>query len=114
MTGTTYLTNRFPGYRRREPQRTLLRAVVALASTAMSLGALAVDLNTANRAELEQLNGFGVATAARVLDERSKAPFKDWTDFAARIKGIRAQRLEQLRRQGVTINGTTPPAAASK
>jgi competence protein ComEA len=85
-----------------------------IVAAAFSLSAFAVDLNTASRAELEQLNGFGVAAAARVLDERNKAPFKDWPDFTARVKGIRAQRLEQLRRQGATINGEAPPTAQSK
>jgi competence protein ComEA len=84
-----------------------------IVAAAFSFSAFAVDLNTASRAELEQLNGFGVATAARVLDERNKALFKDWADFTNRVKGIRAQRLEQLRRQGATINGEAPPTAPS-
>lgn len=77
----------------------------------LSAPALALELNTANRAELEQLNGFGVSTAARVVDERAKAPFTDWADLARRVKGIKARRIEQLREQGVTINGQSAPSS---
>lgn len=80
----------------------------------VSAPASAIDLNTANRAELEQLNGFGVSAAARVLDERAKAPFADWADLTRRVKGIKAQRMEQLRQQGVTVNGQSAPEPESK
>lgn len=76
----------------------------------LSAPAAAVDLNTATRAELEQLNGLGVSTAARVLEERAKAPFSDWSDFTRRVKGFKASRVEQLREQGVTVNGKPAPA----
>ncbi len=80
----------------------------------LSAPAHAIDINTANRAELEQLNGLGVSTAARVLDERAKAPFADWADLSRRVKGIKAQRMEQLRQQGVTVNGQSAPELESK
>ena len=86
------------------------RFITLLLSLAFSAAALAVDLNTATRAELEQLNGLGVSTAALVLEERAKAPFADWADLTRRVKGIKAQRVEQLRQQGVTINGKPAPA----
>ncbi len=80
-----------------------------LLSCLLSGQAVAVDINTATRAELEQLNGLGVSTAARVLDERAKAPFADWADLSRRVKGIKAQRVAQLRQQGVTVNGQGAP-----
>ena len=88
------------------------RVISLLVSLLFSAAALAVDLNTATRAELEQLNGLGVSTAARVLEERNKAPFVDWADLTRRVKGIKAQRVEQLRQQGVTVNGKPAPAPA--
>lgn len=67
--------------------------------------ALALELNDANRAQIEQLNGIGVTTAEAILQERAKAPFRDWIDLSQRVKGLSGKRLEQLQRQGVTVNG---------
>jgi len=65
----------------------------------------ALEINTATRAELEQLNGVGVAMAERVLNERAKAPFRDWDDLQRRVKGIAGARIERLQAQAVTVNG---------
>ncbi len=67
--------------------------------------AWALELNDANRAQLEQLNGIGVTTAEVILQERAKAPFRDWIDLSQRVKGMSGKRLEQLQAQGVTVNG---------
>jgi competence protein ComEA len=67
--------------------------------------AWAQDINTATRAELEQLNGVGVTMADRILDERARAPFKSWDDFERRVKGMRGARTQRLKAQGVTIGG---------
>lgn len=86
-----------------------LRRFAAALLLVWAVPVFAVDLNAASRAELEQLNGLGVSTAARVLEERARAPFADWADFTRRVKGFRASRVEQLRQQGVTINGQPAP-----
>ncbi len=67
--------------------------------------ALALELNDANRAQIEQLNGIGVTTAEVILRERAKAPFRDWIDLSQRVKGLSGKRIEQLQAQGVTVNG---------
>jgi competence protein ComEA len=67
--------------------------------------AAALEINTATRAQLEQLPGLGVAMTERILQARSERPFADWDDLAARVAGIRGKRAEQLRRQGLTVNG---------
>lgn len=67
--------------------------------------ALALELNDANRAQIEQLNGIGVTTAEVILRERAKAPFRDWIDLQQRVKGLSGKRIEQLQAQGVTVNG---------
>lgn len=72
---------------------------------ALTHGAFALELNEATRAQLEQLNGVGVAMADRILVERERAPFKDWEDLARRVKGMRGARIERLQAQGVTVNG---------
>lgn len=65
----------------------------------------ALELNDANRAQLEQLNGIGVTVAEVILQERAKARFRDWIDLSRRVKGMSGKRIEQLQKQGVTVNG---------
>ncbi|MFN9028750.1 MAG: helix-hairpin-helix domain-containing protein [Betaproteobacteria bacterium] len=67
--------------------------------------AAALELNDANRAQLEQLNGIGVTVADVILQERARAPFIDWIDLSRRVKGMSGKRIEQLQKQGVTVNG---------
>lgn len=69
--------------------------------------AAALEINTATRAQLEQLPGLGVATTERILQARGERPFSDWSDLAARVSGIRGKRAAQLQRQGLTVNGKT-------
>jgi len=75
--------------------------------------AAALEINTASRAQLEQLPGLGVATTERILQARTERPFADWNDLAARVAGVRGKRAEQLDRQGLTVNGR-PLAADSE
>lgn len=65
----------------------------------------AQDINTATRAELEQLSGVGVTMADRILDERARGPFKSWDDFERRVKGMRGARTQRLKAQGATVGG---------
>jgi len=71
--------------------------------------AAAVEVNTATRAQLEQLPGLGVAMTERILQARGERPFADWDDLAARVAGIGGKRAEQLHRQGLTVNGKPLP-----
>jgi competence protein ComEA len=65
----------------------------------------AQEINTATRAELEQLNGIGVTMAERILVERERAPFTSWEDLERRVKGMRGARVTRLQAQGATVNG---------
>ncbi len=67
--------------------------------------ALALEINTATRAQLEQLPGLGVATTERILQARNERPFADWKDLATRVSGLSGKRAENLDRQGLTVNG---------
>ncbi|MFZ5541400.1 MAG: ComEA family DNA-binding protein [Pseudomonadota bacterium] len=78
----------------------------------LPLGAAALEINSATRAELERLNGVGVAMAERVLVERAKAPFRDWDDLQRRVKGMAGARVERLQGQGVAVNGIPGSRAA--
>jgi competence protein ComEA len=89
-----------------------MKTHAALACVAGVLGlscATAQEINTATRAQLEQLNGIGVTMADRVLAERERAPFTSWGDLERRVKGIKGARAERLQAQGVTVNGEREP-----
>jgi competence protein ComEA len=86
-----------------------MRMPLALIALLQAAAAAALEVNTATRAELEQLRGLGVATTERILRERSRQPFADWDDLAARGAGLRGKRAEQLDQQGLTVNGRRRP-----
>lgn len=76
----------------------------------------AADANKAQPADLDGINGIGPDTSRRILAERQKAPFKDWNDFMARVKGIGPAKAARLSTAGLTVNGQAfkPSAAATK
>lgn len=70
-----------------------------------------VDVNQASEADLDSLRGVGPALTARILAQRSQAPFADWADLMRRVKGLRGTTARHLAEQGLTVNGQTLPAA---
>jgi len=64
-----------------------------------------VEANTATEAELDSVKGLGPSSTARILAAREKAAFKDWSDFMARVKGIKPPKAAQLSGAGLTVNG---------
>ena len=80
----------------------------------LPVAALALEINTATGAQLEQLPGLGVATVDRVLQARAQRPFADWDDLAERVAGLRGKRAEQLDRHGLTVDGRRLLPAAGK
>src|SRR2546429_2298245 len=87
----------------------LRAALICVASLLAPNCAWAQEINTATRAELEQLNGIGVTMAERILVERERAPFKSWDDLERRVKGMRGARVQRLQAQGATVNGEREP-----
>lgn len=83
------------------------RALLAAALLAMPLLAGALEINQANRAELERIDGVGVAMASRILEERARGgDFRDWIDLAQRVPGLRGRNLERIKREpGLTVGG---------
>ncbi len=67
----------------------------------------AVDVNKANAAELDSIKGIGPAISTRILDERKKSNFKDWSDFISRVKGVGESNAAKFSGQGLTVNGAT-------
>ena len=64
-----------------------------------------LDLNTASLAQIEALGGVGTTLAARLIEERAKRPFADWSDAQKRVNGLGPKLAARLSDQGLTVNG---------
>ena len=85
----------------------MIRTLVAAAAALFAAGAFAAtDVNTASKAELETLRGVGPLQATNILNEREKGPFKDWSDFRMRVKGVGDRTSRRYSDAGLTVNGT--------
>lgn len=80
----------------------LIAVVLAFYAT---LAMAAVDVNKASHADLVEVKGIGPATATRILDARKQAPFKNWDDLIARVKGIGANSAAKFSEEGLTVSG---------
>lgn len=84
----------------------MLRTLTALAFAAFTFGAhAAVDINKATQAELESIKGVGPSMSTKMMDERQKASFKDWSDLIGRVKGIGAGNAAKFSDAGLTVGG---------
>ena len=89
----------------------ILAAVLALFAAAAFA---AVDVNKATQAELEAVKGIGPSIAGKILDERKKAPFKDWPDMVERVKGVGEGNAAKFSAEGLTVNGAAFAGAPAK
>jgi len=87
-----------------------MRGLLVLLLSAL---ANAADVNQASEAELLAVKGIGAALSQRILDERGNAPFKDWADLIARVKGVGETRAAQFSADGLTVNGVGYPGGAA-
>lgn len=85
-------------------------ALVAMLYAAASFAA--VDVNKATAADLDGIKGIGPAISAKILDERKKGNFKDWTDFIDRVKGVGEGNAAKFSGAGLTVNGAAFQGAA--
>lgn len=67
----------------------------------------AVDINKATQADLESVKGIGPSMSGKILDERKKAPFKDWPDLIERVSGVGPGNAAKFSANGLTVNGST-------
>ena len=90
----------------------------AIAALLVLFSALAyaagVDVNKASQAELEAVKGIGPAMATRMMNERKKGEFKDWSDLMGRVKGVKEHQAAKLSEAGLTVNGAAYKAADPK
>lgn len=85
----------------------MLLALLTLSFSAMA----AVNLNTANQAELESLKGVGPAKAEAIIEYRKKnGPFKSVDDLD-NVKGFGPKATANLKGQ-VTVGGSSASTAA--
>lgn len=87
----------------------LLAAMLAMLAVAAFA---AVDVNKASASDLETVKGIGPAISGKILDERKKAPFKDWQDMIERVKGVGEGNAAKFSAEGLTVNGVTFKGAA--
>lgn len=80
-------------------------AVATLCLLAAGIAMAAADVNKARLSDLDGMKGIGPDTSRRILAEREKAPFRDWKDLMARVKGIGPAKAEKLSADGLTVNG---------
>ncbi|MEO8079863.1 MAG: helix-hairpin-helix domain-containing protein [Caldimonas sp.] len=93
------------------------RGLVALAVWLGAGAVAAVDVNSANQADLESVEGIGPSLSTRILEARQRGRFTGWEDLARRVKGVGNGR--RLARAGLTIDdaasaprfGANEPAA---
>jgi competence protein ComEA len=89
---------------------TMLRRLSAVCAglacaAAFAAAFAAVDINTANRAQLEAIRGVGTQLAERILAARTQGAFRDWADLIARVPGVGAASAARLSDGGLTIGG---------
>lgn len=84
----------------------LKKLLAALVMSCATLSFAAVDVNTASAAELDSIKGIGPGMSTRIMDERKKAPFKDWTDLISRVKGVGSKNAAKFSTGGLTVNGS--------
>ena len=94
--------------------KSLLSVLVMLFAWA-SLAYAAVDINSANEAELDKIKGVGPAKAKAIMDERKKnGPFKSLDDVGERVKGIGDKTVAGWKKSGeVTVGGGAASKAAT-
>ncbi len=63
-----------------------------------------VDVNQANAADLDSVKGIGPTLSSKILVERKKAPFNNWSDFMSRVKGMGPKNAVKFSSQGLTVN----------
>jgi competence protein ComEA len=99
----------------------MLKKILALVAMLYAAACFAaVDVNKATAAELDGIKGIGPGISTKILDERKKGNFKDWTDLVERVKGVGEGNAAKFSAEGMTVNGATfkgvaaAPAAAKK
>lgn len=93
----------------------MLKKILALIAMLYAAACFAaVDVNKASASELDGIKGIGPGISAKILDERKKGNFKDWTDFVDRVKGVGEGNAAKFSAEGLTVNGDSFKGVAPK
>ena len=77
-----------------------------------SFGACAaVEVNTANAADLDSIKGIGPALSGRIIEERRKGLYESWQDLVRRVDGLGSRSATRLSAEGLTVGGAAHDAA---
>jgi competence protein ComEA len=92
----------------------MLKKILALVAMLYAAACFAaVDVNKATAADLDGIKGIGPGISAKILDERKKGNFKDWTDLIDRVKGLGEGNAAKFSTEGLTVNGAAFKGAAA-
>lgn len=97
-----------------------LFALIALVASAFALNAhAAVEINQANRADLETVKGIGPGLSGKIIEARKAGEFKHWGDLVERVGGVGPGNAARLSQAGLTVAGagfdaSAMPAAPAK
>ncbi len=84
----------------------MFKKIVAASTMLCALASFAgIDVNQASVADLDGLKGVGPALSRRILEARQQGEFKNWSDFMARVKGVKPRAAAKLSAEGLTVNG---------
>ncbi len=93
----------------------MIRQLIAAIATVLAFNAFAaVDVNKANQAELESIKGIGPAMSTKILAERQKGEFKNWTDLVERVKGVGPGNAGRFSEAGLTVGASGYGGAVAK
>ncbi len=91
----------------------MLKKILAITAMLVSAACFAaVDVNKATSAELDSIKGIGPGTSTKILEERKKGNFKNWSDFISRVSGVGESNAAKFSAEGLTVNGEAYKAAA--
>lgn len=91
----------------------MLKKILAILAMLLATTCFAAaDVNKATAAELDSIKGIGPGTSTKILDERKKGNFKNWTDFIERVKGVGENNAAKFSTEGMTVNGEAFKGAA--
>jgi competence protein ComEA len=82
--------------------RSFILGLVMASWTWMAHG---LEINQASEMELDGIRGVGPALSARILTARAQAPFRDWSDLMARVRGLGVYKAQEISMQGLRVNG---------
>ena len=92
----------------------MIRHLIATLLACFALSAAAVDVNQANRADLETVKGIGPGLSGKILEARKDGNFKNWNDLVDRVGGVGPGNAARFSQAGLTVGGTAFDGSVTK